>query len=641
MATSYVPPIIEVYQEFKAAGALVESPLLQGVVIGPNYHIQTYEANKDSIYTADYDSVSGNTFFAPAPKPGMKLKDDAFLILTVDDASVEMDTQTDGAFTFGSEPVSDIITSANADWVTAGIKVGDDVKLESATNVIYNYKVLEVVNANTLRVNKNIEYVANETGISIDISRFVNDKVIADTHYAVDISLNQLTLNIGVTITEDGGLKPLLSGKLYMSYRALDVTHANLAADINETDDITDKLGIISGDDNPLAMGAFVTFNNAQKKIFALALESDDLTGWGKAVDEVKRRGYYAKAILSQDPAIISLFKVLEEANQDPKKAAYGISVGTHKVEELETLVVSSGSSTGSTLNDVGTGLKIVFQDNNADFNADDVAPGDEINFTAAPLNAGNPWIIDSIVNANKLKILTSTEFSSLENAQGYTIDRILDEQQLAERVAAVSESFGHKRVVMAFPDYCQISGDKLPGYYCACVAVGMIAGLPPNAGLTFKGAAVVEKVFNSNFRFDEDQLNIIAGGGTMIFMQDDEASLPYIRHQLTTDRTTLETSEISSVKNNDYVSFVFKATMKKFLGIYNVQEGLFLALRPALQGNIDTLEESISNELGPILISGEIIELKQSESFKDQVEAVIDTVQPAPFNRGILRILA
>ena len=386
-------------------------------------------------------------------------------------------------------------------------------------------------------------------------------------------------------------------------------------------------------------MGAFVTFSNAQKKIFALALESDDLVGWGKAVDEVKRRGYYAKAILSQDLAVISLFKVLEVANQNPLKANYGISVGTHKVEELEELEVSVGTTAGS-LNDVGTGLDIIFQDNSADFATDGVFPGDLINMVGT-LAAGNPYIVDTVINANKLKVLTTNPFASIEVGQSYTIDRILDEQQIAERVAAVSASLKFKRVVMAFPDYCQVAGEKLPGYYAACVTVGMIVGLPPNAGITNKGAAVVEKVFNSNFRFDEDQLNIIAGGGSLVFVQDDEASLPYIRHQLTTDRTTLETSEVSMIKNNDYISFVFKSTMKKFLGIYNVQEGLFVTLGPALDADIASLKRVISTELGPIMITGSILELKQSETNKDQIEVVIDTVQPAPFNRGILRILA
>ena len=88
-------------------------------------------------------------------------------------------------------------------------------------------------------------------------------------------------------------------------------------------------------------------------------------------------------------------------------------------------------------------------------------------------------------------------------------------------------------------------------------------------------------------------------------------------------------------------MSFKFKATMKKFLGIYNVQEGLFMMLTSALTGDIEDMSRKVSVELGPILISASITELKQSETNSDQVEAVIDTVQPAPFNRGILKIIA
>ena len=638
MATSYIPPIIEVFQEFQTAGAIVDVPLLQGVVVGPSYRILTYDRDKDLISVGDYDKVSGNTFFAPTALPGMQLMATDLKVF-VDDANVEIDAQVDGAFTFGDTELSDIISSATADYIVAKVQVGDDVTLENTTGDIFTYKVLKVIDANKLQLNKNIQFIQNEIEVIIDISRLVDDKEIADTFYTVDTGLNSVTLSIGVTVTEDEVQKTLLSGKLYMQYKALDVTHANIPVEISSAEEVEQKLGIVAGDSNPLAMGALVTFSNSQKKIYALALQSDDLIGWTIAVDEIKRRGYYAKAILSQDLAVISLFKVLEEANQDSKIAKYGISVGTHKVEELEELELTAGT-TGATLNDGISGLDIIFQDNDADFFVADIFPGDHINLVGAQ-EAGNPFIVDEVINGNKLKVIPTKPFTALESGLTYTIDRILDEEQLAERIAAVSTSLKMKRIVMSFPDYCQIAGEKLPGYYCACVVVGMIVGLPPNAGITYKGAAIVERVFNSNFRFDDAQLNIIAGGGTLVFMQDDEASLPYIRHQLTTDRTTLETSEISAIKNNDFVSFVFKATMKKFLGIYNVQEGLFITLRPALAGDIETLERTISTELGPILISGEIIELKQSEFSKDQIEVVIETVQPAPFNRGILRILA
>jgi len=637
MPTSYVPPIVEVFQEFKAAGVPVASPLLTGVVVGPSYHILTYARDKDSIFVADYNKVTGNTFFAPSALPGMKLSA-LNLAVYIDDATVEMDTQVDGVFTFGNVALSDIVTSATADYVTSEVAVGDDVALSDGVDT-FVYKVLEVVDLNTLRLNKNIEFTASKTGLSVDVTRFVNDKEVASSHYTVDLGLNQVTLNIGVTVTEGNGLKTVLSGKLYLEYKALDVTHAFVPVEISENDEIEAKLGTLSGDDNPLAMGAFVQFSNSQRKTFALALESDDLIGWGKAVSIIKKRKIYVKALLTKDPAIISLFKVLEIANADSKVADFGLSIGTHKVEELEQLQVLS-SLTGATLNDPVSTLDIIFQDNSADFLNSDVQPGDQINITGA-LATGNPYIVDSIINSNKLKIITTPPFGSLATGLTYTIDRLLDEEQLAARIAAVSQSYAEKRVIMVFPDFVGIAGEKLPGYYAACAVAGMISGLPANAGITNKGIAVIEKVYNSNFRFDEPQLNTIAGGGTLVFIQDDESSLPYVRHQLTTDMTTLKTSEISAIKNNDYVSFTLRAIIRKFLGKFNVQEGLFLTLRPALQGVIDTLEKNVSTELGPILIEGNILELKQSATNADQVEAVIDTVQPAPFNRGILRILA
>lgn len=208
MATSYVPPLIEVYQEFKAQGVIAANPLLDGVVVGPHYHIVSYEDNKDAIYVGDYDDVSGNTFFAPESKAGMTLKDDAFLKLYVDDASVEIDTQADGV-TFIAEATSDQLTSATADWVTAGVAVGDDVNLDNGSND-YDYKVLEVVDANTLRMNKNIEFTADETGVDIVITRLVHDKEIDESHYTVDTGLNQVTLAIATTVTEDEGLKTLI-----------------------------------------------------------------------------------------------------------------------------------------------------------------------------------------------------------------------------------------------------------------------------------------------------------------------------------------------------------------------------------------------------------------------------------------------
>jgi len=640
MATTYVPPIIEVYQEYRAPGAIVERPLLSGVVLGPCFHIMTYAVNKDLIYAGEYDKTNGNSFAAPNPLAGMSLLA-TNLKIHIDDVEIEIENQADGAFDSTDPNLSETITSVLADFVTEGVIKGDTCYVQEGANPIQEFKVLEVVDATTLRLNKNLGFIADKTALKVQVTRFVDDREISSGDYSVDLGSTIVDVDPGVQILEGIVLRDVLGGKMYMAYEALNTLNSDVPVEISSTDDIEEHLGVINGDTNPLAMGAHVMYGNAQRTIYALSLQSNDSVGWAKARDILKKRGIYAKALLSDETGIISLFKVLEEANQDPQVSKYGISIGTHKVEELETLEVSEGT-TGESLPDPAAADKvIIFQDNNADFEDDGVVPSDTLVIASGPLAAASPYIIDEVVNANKLKVLVADEFVSEETGVEYTIERDLEENELAERIKAVSESFGHKRVVMTFPDECQIDGERLPAYYGTAIVAGMIVGLPPHAGLTNKGVAIVERVFNSNFKFEDEHLNTIAAGGTLIFMQDDEASLPYIRHQLTTDRTSLETAEISAIKNNDYVSFLFKGTMQKFLGKYNVQEGLFTVLRPALEADIQSLKVVTSVELGAILIDGEILELKESDVSADQIEAVIDTIQPKPFNKGILRIIA
>lgn len=628
--SSYVPPIVEVYQEYRSPNAIVEKPLLSAVVVGPCFHIRNYANNKDLIGAGAYNAVDGNEIFAPDAKPSMKLVASS-VQMHVDNATVELIKVADAAFDFTDIDKANVLTSATAQFVTEGVQVGDAVYANGR-----DFKVLAVVGPTEIKLNKNLGYTQDETDLTIVIGRLVQDMEIAESHFSVEADIEKVTLNIGTTLTIDSKERKLLTGDLYMGYKALDVTSAFVPAEIIETDDITAKLGVIDGDENPLAQGAFVAYGNAARTIYAIGLESNDLLGWAKARDIIKKRGFYAKAILSQDPGVLSLFKALEVANADPKKSNYGTSIGNHKVTALEDDEICTGTA-ASTLTDASTTEIIILNDNDADFSEIGVRPGDLLTMEGVATD----FVIDEVINDNRLKVMVTAPFASEMTDKMYTIHRILNDEQLATKISAISESFGNKRMIMTFADEVQIAGNRLPGYYLNCIVAGMTAGLPPHAGLSNKGVAVVEKVFNSNFKFEEDHLNIIAAGGTMIFVQDDEDSLPYIRHQLTTDRTSLETAEYSAVKTNDYISIMLRNTIRKFLGTYNVQKGLFVALRPALDADIMALKRTTSTELGAMLIEGKILELRQSELSKDQIEVVVDTVQPAPFNKGILRVIS
>ena len=283
-----------------------------------------------------------------------------------------------------------------------------------------------------------------------------------------------------------------------------------------------------------------------------------------------------------------------------------------------------------NSLNDPGSGLDILFEDASADFDntSDPVLPGDSLTI------GGDTFIVDTIVNGNRLKIVAGVPFSGVASGVTYTITRSLTKDQQASGVAAVSNAFGSKRVVMSYPDKCQIAGVVEPGIYLSAVVAGMIIGLPSQAGITNKGASVIEKVFNTGWDyFKTSQVDVIAGGGTLIFDQEDPNGLPFVRHQLTTDINILETAEISVVKNNDFLSLFFKGIVKGFLGEWNVTEELLDALTIAVDQGISFQKKNKVAKIGAPLIEGTLQSLEASDISPDRVEIYIDTVQPKPLN--------
>jgi hypothetical protein len=127
--------------------------------------------------------------------------------------------------------------------------------------------------------------------------------------------------------------------------------------------------------------------------------------------------------------------------------------------------------------------------------------------------------------------------------------------------------------------------------------------------------------------------MDIIATGGTLIMVQDTPTSLPYVRHQLTTDPSLLETGEISVVKNNDFISLFFKNLMKPYLGEWNVTEDLLGALRTALEQGIQFQKKNTTAKIGAPLIDATIESLEVSDISPDRVEIYLDTTQPKPLN--------
>jgi hypothetical protein len=287
----------------------------------------------------------------------------------------------------------------------------------------------------------------------------------------------------------------------------------------------------------------------------------------------------------------------------------------------------------GSSVTDPVSSKIVFFDDDSATFLTSGVGAGDQIVISAGVLATGSPYIVDEVVNENRLKVLVSDEFASAEVAVAYTVKRALTKAQQAEEIRASSVSLKSKRCIMTYPDKVIINDVEEPGYYLNAAIAGMIAGLPSQAGLTNKGIAGIDALKNSNFVFNDDNLDLMASGGTCIFVQQTETALPQVRHQLTTDMDLLETKEISVVKNNDYLSAFFRDILKKYLGEWNVTDELLGVLRQSLYAGIEFQKLSTVSKIGAPLISAEIESLEVSEISADRVEIYLATVQPRPLN--------
>ena len=235
------------------------------------------------------------------------------------------------------------------------------------------------------------------------------------------------------------------------------------------------------------------------------------------------------------------------------------------------------------------------------------------------------------------LTITPSSPFADELVADGvevsFTVTHTMDKSEQASAIAAVSQSYGSSRFVHVWPDICVIDERELPGYYLACAVAGGIAGLPSHYGFTNLSMSGIGGVKHSNDYFSQDQLNTIAGGGTFIFVQETAESAPYVRHQLTTDMSTVEFQELSFVKNYDYVSYICRDVLRPYIGTWNVTSAALSAISTSLSAALESLKLNVQAQIGAPIVDYAIRSIGYLEDNRTRVEAYVDVTFPYPLN--------
>jgi hypothetical protein len=470
-----------------------------------------------------------------------------------------------------------------------------------------------------------------------------------------------ITLYSGIT-TYDANLVtgltparlPIVSAKMFVEHRDLLQDYVTAIDSVRSLADVERKLGTIHPD-NPLAQGVYDAVLNAQNMVvYFIGVQTNDLSGYIQAIKiSEKSDKVYSFAPMTFDRTIQDAVVSHVNAYSTPEVGRWRIA--WIAVPDNKTAFIydtkEDGSSYYATIIDdpaVSNTQYRYVTIAGARFIEDGVRPNDTIRINFR-LNADGKLIYDEYVvdrvRTNSSLVITKPLGAPINTPVKAQVVRNYTKSERASNISHVGGDFNNRRVRCVFPDTYKYGGVTKQGYFAAAGLAGLRSGVVPHQGLTnseFLGADDLTKVV---IDFSQDDLNTMAEQGIWIITQEVIGATPYVRHQLTTDERSLNTSEDSITTNVDNISYALKATLTPFIGRYNINPENLLALRSAISGQLrfratSTWTARAGNQLVSFDEKRDIVRLEQNSTYKDRVDVEVLLNVPYPMNYIALKLI-
>lgn len=629
----YQKPMVQVYQEYAATSGTSVTASLPACIIGPCYHIIDADSDETLAHAGTYTSAGIENAVFPNNQPGA-LIDEESVKFRLANASVNlMDAPVSitGFFSGNS-----LLFFGQADFIDT-LKVGDYASFDVEST--YTYRVTDVDPvAKAVLLNRSIPADATTIMFSRRIENVYMDAKSAGVTVDANSELYSLA---GLKADIDGVERSINDATLYIGYKALRQDLSSVTT-IQTVDEIEGKLGKVVPE-NPLAYGVMVCLSNTTTSVMCIGVDSDDLPGYTAAKDKLETVDpLYSMVPLTTSTEVLTMFKNSAEQMADPEIDMWRIAIGSSVLQTEQTKAEGFGkcSKDSNEMNLLFTATRGLVSaatgaEQPVEFMSSSVDAGDTLNITYN--DKQYTYTVSTVAAEDILTITPSSPFTDELVADGvevsFTITHTLDKSEQASAIAAVSQSYNSSRFVHVWPDICVIDDRELPGYYLACAVAGGIAGLPSHYGFTNLSMSGIGGVKHSNDYFSQDQLNTIAGGGTFIFVQETAESAPYVRHQLTTDMSTVEFQELSFVKNYDYVSYICRDVLRPYIGTWNVTSAALSAISTSLSAALESLKLDVQAQIGSPIVDYAIQSIGYLEDNRTRVEAYVDVTFPYPLN--------
>lgn len=278
----------------------------------------------------------------------------------------------------------------------------------------------------------------------------------------------------------------------------------------------------------------------------------------------------------------------------------------------------------------------VTFYDRSATFITDGVAPGYKFRISAGTFKGD--YVIATIISEKSFTVAQIPGITSLQTAVAYEIIRDLSKTEQAAFIKGYSASIGSRRIVNIWPDivYAPVGpvSKALPGFYAGCAIAAMTTGLPTQQGFTNLSMVGFLGFEHSTGYFSDDQMDDMADGGTMILAQEGDQSPLFVRHQLSTDRSSIKFQEFSVTKNVDYIAKFIRSSFKNYIGVYNIVETTLDELRANAKAVLTFLKDSTRlPRIGGVIRNGQLSKLEESQTQIDTIIMRFKLSIPIPLN--------
>ena len=670
---AYTKPAVQVYQELiNAGGSANISPDMPACIIGVTNNIVKVdfddEISKTRALAAKLDTIQNMvgspsdweiSVNADSAFPGQQLDDDTVEVILSNPlvktfhvanenitwdagvATIVNGSNTIGSVGAGNEALQPLPWIPSITHVRVGSLVRVGAAITFVTNVVKKGNDTAISVANPAITTGDLEVFiklsTSKAGVSgwkaDDNKAVIGTGATAAIPYAVDSSYKYF---VEKEVAGSGA-----SVSVYINYLA---ARTDLEKKITVINNISDSKNILGEPDphkNPLAFGANIALaNSGSAPVYVIGISENTLDKHTAAAGLAEGQLLYWMTPLTQDDAIHAMYKNHVNAMSLPGSGRWRVALTNQKIP-TEFFIL--GKNDGGDLNEDGfsdnlvkatvSGKSILLEDGDVGSKmgaGDNVYVFDVTDPSALPL--------ESVVDNAEGQLITLTSIPATQGPVYIYVSRsaVGDTQAQAEAVAAQSKTWMDNRMV-SFPGEVQadVNGvsTNVPGYFLMCAVAGLGSGLPAQSGITNITVAGITDLLHSNFYFTDSQLNLMAGAGTMLFVQEAQGTTPYCRHGLTTDMSVLEYREILKVKNWDYLSYYYKSIIEPFIGTWNITPDTIQNIRQTIVSASEKLLGRRLPKVGPPLLSYEISKLAQNPNSKDSIDAEIKIAIVDPNN--------